>query len=79
MIDLRFIDEVTRKLAEALPPGITQAKDELEAQFRSILEGAFGKMNLVSRKEYEEKCGQLEEARERLEALEERLVELESN
>ena len=38
MIDLRTIDELTRKLGEALPPGVIQAKDELENQFRTRLE-----------------------------------------
>ena len=31
MIDLRTIDEMTRKLADSLPPGLTQKKAELEA------------------------------------------------
>ena len=41
MIDLRTIDEMTRKLADSLPPGLSQKKAELEAQFRTVLTGAF--------------------------------------
>jgi BMFP domain-containing protein YqiC len=73
MMDLRMIDELTRKLAEALPPGVTQAKDELENQFRGVLTGAFERMNLVGREEYDAQCALLEETREKIEALENRL------
>ena len=76
MMDLRMIDELTRKLAEALPPGVTQAKDELENQFRAVLTGAFERMNLVGREEYNATCAVLEETRAKLEALENRLDEI---
>jgi len=76
MIDLRFIDELSRKLGDSLPPGVTQAKEELENQFRTVLTGAFEKMNLVGREEYEAQCALLEEARAKLEALEDRLDKL---
>jgi BMFP domain-containing protein YqiC len=75
MIDLRTIDELTRKLADALPPGLAQKKEELEAQFRTVLTGAFERMNLVGREEFEKQCAALEEAQARLQALEERIGE----
>jgi hypothetical protein len=71
-----MIDELTRKLGEALPPGVTQAKDELENQIRAVLTGAFERMNLVGREEYDAQCALLEEAREKIEALENRLDKL---
>jgi BMFP domain-containing protein YqiC len=70
MIDLRTIDELTRKLAESLPPGVSQKKEELEAQFRSVLTGAFGRMNLVSREEFDQQRAVLDELREKLAAME---------
>jgi len=75
MIDLRTIDDLTRKLGDALPPGVIQAKDELENQFRTVLTCAFERMNLVGREEYDAQCAVLEETRARLEALENRLDE----
>ena len=75
MIDLRMIDELTRKLGEALPPGVAQAKGELESQFRTVLTGAFERMNLVGREEYDAQCAVLEQTRARLETLEARLDE----
>ena len=78
MIDLRTIDELTRKLAESMPPGVAQAKDDLEQRFRSVLTGAFERMNLVGREEYEAQCALLEETRLKLRDLEKRLDELSS-
>ena len=76
MIDLRTIDELTRKLADALPPGLAQKKAEVEAQFRSVLTGAFERMNLVGREEFDAQCAVLDEARARIAELEQRLNEL---
>lgn len=79
MIDLRTIDELTRKLGESLPPGLVQKKEELENQFRAVLTAGFERMNLVSREEFDRKCEVLEETRARLEDLEQRLERLASN
>ena len=73
MIDLRLIDEITRKLGDSLPPGINLAKEEAEARFRTILSGAFEKMNLVTREEFDTQCAVLARTREKLEQLESRL------
>lgn len=75
-MDLRFIDELTRKLGDALPPGLTQKKEEMENQFRSVLTAAFERMNLVSREEFDAQCIVLEETQAKLAALESRLEEL---
>jgi BMFP domain-containing protein YqiC len=73
MLDLRMIDELTRKLGESLPPGVNQAREELERHFRSVLTGAFERMKLVTREEFDAQCLILEETRARLAALEKRL------
>ncbi|MBT8064025.1 MAG: accessory factor UbiK family protein [Gammaproteobacteria bacterium] len=78
MMDLRFIDDLTRRLGEALPPGVTQRKEELEAQFRTVLTTAFERMNLVSREEFDDRCRVLEETRAKLAELEQRLEELDA-
>jgi BMFP domain-containing protein YqiC len=79
MLDLRTIDELTRKLAESLPPGVAQRKEELESRFRSVLTAAFERMNLVGREEFDRQCAVLEEARQKLDALQNRLDELQAD
>jgi len=76
MIDLRLVDELARKLGDSLPPGVSQAKDDLEKGFRSVLTGAFERMKLVGREEYEVQRAILEETRRKLAKLESRLDEL---
>jgi BMFP domain-containing protein YqiC len=63
-------------LGDSLPPGVNQAKNELESQFKRVLTGAFERMNLVGREEYDAQCDMLQELREKLQALEARLDEL---
>jgi hypothetical protein len=73
MIDLRIIDDLTRKLSNSLPPGLADAKKDAEAGFQSILSGSFEKMKLVSREEFDAQCAVLARTREKLEALEKQL------
>lgn len=75
MIDLKVIDDLARRLGDSLPPGVNQAKNELESQFKRVLTGAFERMNLVGREEYDEQCAMLQELREKLQELEARLDE----
>ena len=73
--DFQTIDEITRKLAAALPTELKTARAELETQFRSILEATFNRMDLVTREEFEIQKKVLARTREKLEALEKQLKE----
>jgi len=77
MIDLKFIDELSRKLSESLPPGITQLRDETNEQFRLVLRRAFERMNLVTREEFDTQSAVLARTREKLESLQKQIQELE--
>jgi BMFP domain-containing protein YqiC len=76
MLDFRMIDDLTRRLGESLPPGVAQAREDIERRLRAVLTGAFERMNLVGREEFEAQCRVLEDIRARLAALEERLAGL---
>jgi len=78
MLDLRQIDELTRRLGDSLPPGVNHAREELERRFRRVLTSAFERMNLVSREEFDARCKTLEETRAKLRALEAQLEQLQS-
>lgn len=77
MIDLGKIDEIVNRLSDSLPPGVTKLKDDVEAQFRTVLKGAFEKMDLVSREEFDIQKAVLERTRIKLEALQRQLDDLE--
>jgi BMFP domain-containing protein YqiC len=78
MIDLRFIDEITTRLSESLPPGVTQLRDDIESRFRTILQRSLESTDLVSREEFEAQKAILERAQIKLQALERQLQELEA-
>ena len=77
MIDMRLVDDLSRKLSDSLPPGVGQLKTEAEEQFRLVLARAFGRMNLVTREEFDAQPAVLARTREKLAALERQVADLE--
>lgn len=71
------IEGLARRLADAVPQGLKSVKDDLEENFRSVLRSGLGKLDLVTREEFEVQEAVLARTREKLEALEKRLAELE--
>ena len=65
------------KLADAVPAGIKTMRDDLEQNFRSVLKSGIGKLDLVTREEFDVQRAVLQRTREKLEALEAKLAELE--
>ena len=72
------LDELVQKLMASIPPGLSALPADLEKNFRSILQSAFKKMDLVSREEFDAQVGVLRRTREKLEALSQELRELQA-
>jgi BMFP domain-containing protein YqiC len=77
MIDIRHIEELASKLAALVPPGLRDAREDLTATFKSALQAGLGRMNLVTREEFEVQKLVLARTREKIEALEKKLATLE--
>ena len=73
------LEDLARKLAEAVPEGLRSVRRDLEDNFRSVLKAGLGKLELVTREEFEVQESVLARTREKLEALEKRLEEYEKN
>ncbi|MCH7834066.1 MAG: accessory factor UbiK family protein [Proteobacteria bacterium] len=73
------IEKLAKKLADTVPDGLRSMQKELEQNFRSVLRAGLGKLDLVTREEFEVQEAVLVRTREKLEALEKRLAELEQN
>lgn len=71
--DFQTIDEITRRLAAAVPEELKTARAELREQFRAVLEATFNRMDLVTREEFEIQKKVLARTREKVEALEAQL------
>ena len=72
------IENLARKLADSLPQGLRSVRDDIEENFRSVLRSGLSKLDLVTRDEFEVQEAVLARTREKLEALEKRLEEMES-
>jgi BMFP domain-containing protein YqiC len=73
------IENIARKLAEAVPEGLRSVRDDMESNFRSVLRASLAKLDLVTREEFDVQEAVLAKTRAKLEALEERLTELEKS
>ena len=78
MID-ESIENLARKLAESVPEGLRSMREDLEANFRGVLRSGLGKLDLVTREEFEVQEAVLARTREKLERLEAKLDEIEKN
>lgn len=77
-MDTKLIEELARKLVASVPPGVRALQADMEQNFRALLEGGLARMNLVTREEFDVQQRVLERSREKLQALEARITELES-
>ncbi len=77
MFDPKALDDIASRLANAVPPGLNNLKDDMEKNFRAILQSALGKLDLVTREEFEVQKGVLAKTRTKLEALESQVAEIE--
>jgi len=71
------MENLVKKLADTVPQGLKSVREDLEQNFRSVLQSGLGKLDLVTREEFEVQEAVLAKAREKLEALEAKLKELE--
>jgi ubiquinone biosynthesis accessory factor UbiK len=78
-IDPRILDDLARRLSETVPPGLTAVRDDLERNFRAVLQSGLARLDLVTRQEFDVQSGVLRRTRERLEQLEARLAALETD
>jgi ubiquinone biosynthesis accessory factor UbiK len=73
------IDEIARRLLESVPPAFRSMQQDLEANFRSVLRTSLGKLDVVTRDEFDTQLKVLERTRSKLEALEKKVAEMEAS
>lgn len=78
MIDLAQLDDLARRLGSLLPPGLREGREELQENFKAVLQTGLAKLDLVTREEFEVQRAVLLKTREKLEALQQQLDALEA-
>ncbi len=64
------LDELVDKLGQVLPPGAADLKEDFDRNAKAALQSALGKMDLVTREEFDLQVALLERTREKLDRLE---------
>lgn len=78
MIDLNYIDDLARRLSTLVPPGVRDGREEMQQNFKSVLQTGLSKLDLVTREEFEVQRAVLLRTREKLEELQRTVAELEA-
>lgn len=78
MFDPKTLDDLARRLSETLPPGMRELQQETEKNFRTVMQSTLNHLELVTREEFDVQSAVLLRTREKLEAMEARLAELEA-
>lgn len=76
MIDKEFLEKLSARLSETLPnPGLI--KGDIEKQFFTLLQNSLGKLNLVTREEFDTQLKVLKRAEKTIAELEAKIATLE--
>jgi BMFP domain-containing protein YqiC len=79
MIDLAQLDDLARRLSGLVPPAMREGREELQQNFKSVLQSGLARLDLVTREEFDVQRAVLLRTREKLEALEREVQALESS
>lgn len=77
MINPNKIEEMARTIQAALPPGLKSVGEEVDKKVKQVIQAQLMKLDLVSREEFDVQTKVLLRTREKLQALEEKLQQLE--
>ena len=77
MFDTKSIDDIANRLANAIPPSLNHLKEDMEKNFHAILQSALARLDLVTREEFDVQKAVLAKTRQKLEALEQRIADME--
>lgn len=77
MLNTKFIDDLARQISNSIPAGVKGLQQDVEKNINTLLQGAFARLDLVTREEFDVQTKVLARTREKLQALETLVTELE--
>ncbi len=75
MLDSRKIEQLAEKFSQNIPAGAKVFKQDIENNFKQVLQSLISRMDLVTREEFDVQKKVLARTREKIEALEKILNE----
>ena len=78
MIDFEKLDELARRLSSLVPPSLREGREEMQENFKAVLQSGLTKLDLVTREEFEVQRAVLLRTREKIDALERSVQVLEA-
>ena len=78
IIDFEKLDDLARRLSSLVPPSLRDGREELQENFKSVLQTGLAKLDLVTREEFEVQRAVLLRTRERLDELQRVVADLEA-
>jgi hypothetical protein len=78
MPDSRILDDIARRLSDAMPASAKAVQDDLEKNLRAAAQATFAKLDLVTREEFDVQRKLLARSRAKIELLEKQVSELEA-
>lgn len=77
MLDNQTLNRLSERIHQLLPPGLQQVKSDFDSRLKVLLQQQLSQLEFVSREEFDIQTRVLQRTRERLEILEQRLLDLE--
>ncbi len=78
MLDPKKLEEIAKQITDAVPPGVKNMAEGVESKVKQVLQSQLSRLDFVSREEFDVQTQVLIRTREKLEAMEARLAELEN-
>ena len=78
MLDPKKLEDLAKQIADAVPPGVRNMAEGAEGKIKQVLQSQFSKLDLVTREEFDIQSQVLIRTREKLDAMEARIVQLEA-
>ena len=77
-MDKSPIDDLARRLSEGVPAALSAARQDMERNFRAVLQSALGHLDLATRSDFDVQAKLLERSQQRVAQLEARVAALEA-
>ena len=77
MFDPKKLEQIAKQIHEAMPSPVKELGNDVEGKMRQIIQGQLGKLDVVTREEFDVRTQVLLRTRQKLQELERKLVALE--